>query len=674
MGEYEINTNYLSIIAGTSNTMTREYREAVEENDKGNAQAMGHLKNFITSIESLASKENVKDERISSSRGNIKQFKGYDNIKVALGFLDKNLKGTDLLKELHDINAALESCATQFTAGYDRNVRLIILEYESAVYLLVTGLSMLMATRVDVVQNGTSIKIQKKSGTDMGVIAKTIREMAKQMSAKTHKDYLEDLLKSKENLKINVNRVKVQNESVAFTESAVSDTLELIDSIINNVSKIGGFVKRTIVGFKKSFFGIIPLIRSCLYLRYKKKADTILALEQQIQFINQNIEQLQNIKTMDPAKKNEIIQKQKAIVEQYRKKAEKLRAELCETEKEAATEIKKEDPQLKDVDDDFVLEWAGLDPFVLGYPRTSEFTERTKKAVRNPGNVNQRRREKVLAKMSSGTLKRLNGTPLSSEDRHKADLVIAELRAKTNRDSIKITLGERKIADNNPTDRFKSKFGGTPYWPKDMKYPVYNGKPMYMLAQVNFSEMPRLAGYPTSGILQFFALNMDYFDNDELCKVIYHPNPSKSVEQLDPVPVTTIGVDIYGGNLPIGGVCFFDKCTIEKVCIQPSCNDFADMIKPILEKHFGTTSVKNYSVNNYIYDAISAWGHRIGGWPNFTQYDVMTDKYNRLLLQIDTEMKKGIEWGDCGIGNLFINDKALASKDFKDVLCTWDCC
>lgn len=360
MNPYDINLNYIDILAGTTNNAMKVYREAAENVENNNVKAMGYLKNFITSIESLASKENVKDERITSSKGNIKQFKGYDNIQTALEFLDKNLKGTDLLKELHDIHNALVNCTTQFTAAYERNVRIIILEYESALYMLITGLSMLMATRVDVVQNGTSIKIQKKSGTDMGVMSKTIRELAKQMSSKNHKNYLEELLKSKEELRVNVDSVKVQKESVTFVESSVTDTIDLITSIWGNVKKLGSFAKRTAIGIRQSFFGIIPLIRACLYMRYKKKADTILALEQQIAFINMNIEQLQNMKTMNPAKKAEIIQKQKAVIEQYRKKAEKLRAQLCETEKEAATEINKEDPNLKNVDDEFVLEWAGV--------------------------------------------------------------------------------------------------------------------------------------------------------------------------------------------------------------------------------------------------------------------------------------------------------------------------
>ena len=41
--------------------------------------ALGYLKNFITSIEALSNKTGVKDERISSSKGNIRAFVGNDS-------------------------------------------------------------------------------------------------------------------------------------------------------------------------------------------------------------------------------------------------------------------------------------------------------------------------------------------------------------------------------------------------------------------------------------------------------------------------------------------------------------------------------------------------------------------------------------------------------------------
>lgn len=56
-----------------------------------------------------------------------------------------------------------------------------------------------------------------------------------------------------------------------------------------------------------------------------------------------------------------------------------------------------------------------------------------------------------------------------------------------------------------------SKYLGTPYLPKEAQYPCdINGEPLALLAQINFLEVPKLEGYPTSGILQFFILEDVY--------------------------------------------------------------------------------------------------------------------------------------------------------------------
>ena len=61
---------------------------------------------------------------------------------------------------------------------------------------------------------------------------------------------------------------------------------------------------------------------------------------------------------MSQEQKDAIIKKQKASIEKYRKKAEKLRAQLEEGEKDAASAIKAEDTQIgtpaSASDDDFV--------------------------------------------------------------------------------------------------------------------------------------------------------------------------------------------------------------------------------------------------------------------------------------------------------------------------------
>nr|MCR5080229.1 DUF1963 domain-containing protein [Treponema sp.] len=70
-------------------------------------------------------------------------------------------------------------------------------------------------------------------------------------------------------------------------------------------------------------------------------------------------------------------------------------------------------------------------------------------------------------------------------------------------------------------------------------------------------------------------------------------------------------------------------------------------------------------------------GHRISGYPYFTQYDPRSadDGYDVLLLQIDTDDDGGnqIMWGDSGIANFFIKREDLKKRDFSNVLYNWDC-
>src|SRR5688572_92918 len=60
------------------------------------------------------------------------------------------------------------------------------------------------------------------------------------------------------------------------------------------------------------------------------------------------------------------------------------------------------------------------------------------------------------------------------------------------------------------TTPWNSKLRGIPYYPKDSPWPVdVEDKPLVMLVQINFAEMPMLPGYPTEGILQLY-ISADY--------------------------------------------------------------------------------------------------------------------------------------------------------------------
>ena len=62
-----------------------------------------------------------------------------------------------------------------------------------------------------------------------------------------------------------------------------------------------------------------------------------------------------------------------------------------------------------------------------------------------------------------------------------------------------------ELTDDNRLTLWQSKFGGLPYMPRDFDYPKSNnGKYLYLLAQINFAEVPELKGLPDKGILQFY--------------------------------------------------------------------------------------------------------------------------------------------------------------------------
>lgn len=681
MEGYTMCNNYLEIIAGTNNTLNRVYREAAENTESNSMKGLGYLKNFITSIENIANKDACKDARISNSKGNIENFEGYENIKITMNFINKNLGGIEIMTHIKSLYDALHKYKELYMEGYEKKTRLVVLEYESCVYMVVTGLAMIMSTNMEVVQNGTQIKIQKKNGSTYGIIPKTIVDLDKQLKDSKHKQYLEEIIKSKEISKqagaVKDNEENV-NESTTYFESVVSDTIEAIDSIFRNVGKIGHYTKRLVNGIKSSVFGIVPLIRSILYLRYKKKADTILYLDQTVQDIQNNIEQLQNIKNMDQAQKAEIIKKQKALCEQYRKKAEKLRAELTEGEKDAAIATKQENPQMKNTDDDFVLEGVKVTDFFESASRS--LSEILKRRTTNVLNYKPTLARGKGPRGKYGEMKRRSNVwktvPIPNDvNKEKAiNAVYNDFFKQTAKDSISLTIGNNVFADNL-RERTISKIGGTPYWPKDKKYPTTNGKPMVMAAQLNFSELPHVEGFPSKGILQFFLNDYEWDDNTV---VVYHPTYStKEEDMLKEIPRTSFDEDHE--DYPFKGMFKIIKSTIKKQAMTINCdNDFDEIIVPIIKKHLHVDVKCMWDLPDDVRKPLlkllseNSWGHRIGGYPDFTQYDPRKKgQYDTLLFQLDSD--KGIMWGDVGIANWFISAADLKKKDFSKVFFTWDC-
>ena len=255
--------------------------------------------------------------------------------------------------------------------------------------------------------------------------------------------------------------------------------------------------------------------------------------------------------------------------------------------------------------------------------------------------------------------------------------IIADLENETTQLSIRLKTVKKRV------ERHSSKLGGLPYLPLDFEYPIAHHRdasevPMKLLAQLNFSELPRLPGLPHQGLLQFFIdpLNEHLYglDSNKGFHVVYHPEvvadegcqqrPPSFLKRVEEEFVVTCERGLTGilEKCPISMSDYRFEKELVRVCKRyfPNAKDPLEM----LEK-------KDW---NKIHKAFYKEGHRIGGYPLFTQEDPRGrpfERLNFLLLQVDSD--DTIWWGDSGVGNFFISPDDLEKGDFSDILYNWDC-
>lgn len=268
------------------------------------------------------------------------------------------------------------------------------------------------------------------------------------------------------------------------------------------------------------------------------------------------------------------------------------------------------------------------------------------------------------------------------------EIFVEELKAKTKQQAYSLVIQK----DKRP-DIFDSKFGGVPYWDLSKAYPTdKKGNKLMLLAQINFDKADVDNRLPQAGMLQFFIAHDDDlygcdFDNpdvQDMFRVVYHDKinyevSEEEVKALDLPPST----DDYLTPLCIECAVDIVKC---EAYIDLCDYRFENLQNEILKEKFGISDDEASDLWECIYDClsenkISSQGHRIFGYPFFTQsdprdYNEDLKCYDTLLFQMDSETIDGkyyTLWGDCGVGNFFINHKDLENKDFSKVLYNWDC-
>lgn len=224
----------------------------------------------------------------------------------------------------------------------------------------------------------------------------------------------------------------------------------------------------------------------------------------------------------------------------------------------------------------------------------------------------------------------------------------------------------------------QSKFGHYPKIPAGFAYPEgSDGEYLYPLAQINFKEVPSLAGYPDSGFLQFYisitddvyGIDFENNRNQKDFRVLYFEEHEVENHETDFSFLQDI---ITANGSPVDKPHALTFSVREEYFGMGDVHYEAGAGKIVMDIAAKNSEIEDELLES-LYDADTTNGHRIGGYAYFTQSDPReADDPSVLLLQIDTD--NHIMWGDSGVANFFIHPDDLAKKDFSKVMYNWDCC
>ena len=262
----------------------------------------------------------------------------------------------------------------------------------------------------------------------------------------------------------------------------------------------------------------------------------------------------------------------------------------------------------------------------------------------------------------------------------QVDEALAEMERITKAPAIFINYEK---ADDLPPQ--SSKFGGTPYIPKDGQAPCdKDGRQLQLLAQFNISELPENDFMPKQGMLQFWIINentlgMKYPDltTGDTAQIIYFENidnevtaedvktkysPWRDENNTDYFPLRDeFSLSFSKGEESMGSEDFRWVDTFCEVWnrLHPNFGlseyPFEDMVDLL--------DLRNYS------------SCKLGGYSSFTQYDPRgkASQATTVLFEMDSTMSREIMWGDLGVANFFISAEDLKNCDFSKVQYSMDC-
>ena len=233
------------------------------------------------------------------------------------------------------------------------------------------------------------------------------------------------------------------------------------------------------------------------------------------------------------------------------------------------------------------------------------------------------------------------------------------------------------VPDRSSPSDAPARIGGPAWLADGEEWPVNpGGERLEFVAQVDFARLQKLHGFPENGVFRVFVGRDELFganwDAPEKsgCKILWHQGPLEGGRLEAPRPLKPDDMSPFQSESLRGdGVALTGRST----------TDFPDYDSCEVDARLARQSDRlgMSEVEDEIFEMSQEreGGHRIGGYPMFTQPDFRRagyyDDYTVLLLGLTSD--DAIMWGDVGEASFLMRQADLDARDFSRVAFHWDC-
>lgn len=221
----------------------------------------------------------------------------------------------------------------------------------------------------------------------------------------------------------------------------------------------------------------------------------------------------------------------------------------------------------------------------------------------------------------------------------------------------------------------RSKLGGATLLPAGYKAPVGSARPLGLLAQIDFAEMPAQPDFPTDGVLQIWVDPDDeMYGHDDNAptvqrnfRVLYFPADQ---------PVEPLGDEVVPAGMPLSEV---HSVYFSAERDLPGASLVGELL-PSGQWRRTLHTLEDDDLGCRLEDDLYAFHGRmrnenapkIGGYPCYFnshpgERSPVAYSYDRLLLQLPSHWGSSVSiWGS-GTANFIIPREKLLARDFSDV-------